>query len=201
MRSTPPPGTQKLNQMLDNPFGPLEVSDVVVELSIDPEWQASALRQVRLGDARPRAGKDLPVMLELRDYWGESRTLEVNVPLPPRARSGEVLQLIVTGAHGANQLLGVGEPARSADSLEDWLRPLRDAHPENALYVFLVAGDGGIEIGGQALRDLPPSVRASLGSSATHFIEAPARPRVLWEEQIPVEGTFTGSERLTLTLE
>lgn len=192
---------ETLRKVLGNPFGPLEVERVEINLDVTPGWQATALREVRLGDARPRAGQELPVTLQLHDYWGEPRDVEVSVPLPARARPGDELQLIVADAEEANQLLGAGFPAQSADSLEDWLRPVREARAGNALYVFLVAGKGGVEIGGQALRELPPSIRDSLGSSVTNFVEAPVRPRVLWEHQIPLEGTFSGYDRVTLTLE
>lgn len=191
----------KLQAVLDNPFGPLTVSAVKIEIDVAPGWTASVLREVVVGDARPRAGAQLPVNLSLFDHWGALNRVSLEIPLPERGRPGDRYEVRVLDAAGANRLLGTGHPRRSADTLESWLRPLRDARPEGALYVFLVAPGGGTEIGGQRMHRLPPSISATLGNPSTRFIDAPIQPRVLWEKQIPLEGSFSGSDRFTLILE
>jgi len=192
---------ERLQEVLDNPFGPLTVERIDISVEVLPGWEASVLREVIVGDARPRAGEPLPITLSLLDHWGELRRLTVDVPLPERARPGDRFQIMVLDAREANRLLGKGAPARSADSLAGWLRPLLEMRSDGALYVFLVAGEDGMEVSGQRLHQLPPSVSASLGSPATRFVDAPILPRVIWEKQIPLGGAFSGSDAFTLVLE
>ncbi len=193
---------EQVGRLVSNPFAPLTIDEARISVEMATGWNATALREVIVGDARPRAGATLPVTLSLFEHWGEWRSVSLEVPLPERARRGDRFDLLVLGAREANQLLGTGRPASSAESLDAWLAPLRETLPDGAIYVFLVAsGEGGREMSGQRLQHLPPSVSATLGNPATRFVESRIQPRVFWQTSIPLEGTFSGSDRLTLVLE
>jgi hypothetical protein len=192
---------QRLRAIADNPFGPVEIESIELRVSVREGWAQTSLREVRVGDARPRAGNIFPLRLRLQEYQGESREIAVEIPLPADRRKGEEFTVYIADASFANRLLNRNQRSVTADTVEEWLEPFREVYPSNALYVFLVEDRAVAEIDGNALPALPPSISSALGDDATHFLSSRAAPRVLFQEAIPVEGVFSGSDQVKVTIE
>ncbi len=188
-----------LQDLMDNPFEPLEITDLDLQVNARLGFAAKSLRQVQLGDASPRAGSSLPLILRLHGYRGLEETVALEVPLPGDLRAGQTIELTVTDAAGANALIGAGR--RTADSVGDVLERWHENRPEGFAYVFLTTGHSLPEMSGQRLPELPPSIRASLGSRETDFVVASGGKHIRWETRVPIDGVFSGNHTISLILQ
>lgn len=189
----------RLSELVDNPFEPLRVVDVDLTIGADAGIQATVLRQVQLGDARPRPGRVMPLILRTMDYRGETSTLSLEVPIPADLVPGQTVELTVTDAAGANDLIAASR--RSANGVEDVLDNWRETRPDGFIYVFVTSGDTSPEVDGQSLPGLPPSIRSNLGAAATDFVVAHGGRHIRWEGKMPVAGVFAGQDTLSLKLQ
>lgn len=192
---------QRLRFLANNPFGPLDVERVTVSLQVEAGERRAGLREVRLGDTRPRIGGTLPVWIEYQDELGDRRSLTVDLPLPTNARRGDTIQLLVSDAATANRALGLDRVRRTANNFQDWVAPFGEGVAADAIHFLLLRDHAGPEIAGQALPGLPPSVQSSLRDPATTFVTAELPPTLLHLESIPVGAPVVGSHRLTVTLD
>jgi hypothetical protein len=188
----------RLGNLVNNPYEPLKVGAVKIAVAAEAGVHAAVLRQVELGDARPRPGRSFPLTLRILNYRGVSENLTLEVPLAAGFLPGQKLQLLVTDAAGANRFVNASR--RSSNKLTDVLAEWREVRSEGFIYVFLLDDEAVPEVEGQSLPGLPPSIRATLSSSATDFVVAPGARRVHWEGRLPVAGVFSGQDTVTLTL-
>lgn len=189
----------ELGGLLGNPYTPVSVESIDIDLDLKPGWVATSLRELRLGDGRPRAGKHLPLIVGLQDYWGHRQTMELSVPIPASARRGDQFEIVVVNNSSADAI--ANPSGGSANDLSDLLRKWRSQRRGDAAYVFLLSEGRAAEIDGHAMPDLPPSIRATLSSENTRFVAASGGRSVVWETSIPMEGVFYGEGRVEITLE
>ncbi|MFP4541386.1 MAG: hypothetical protein ACLFR7_07125 [Opitutales bacterium] len=188
----------RLGEVINNPFEPLAVTSVEMSLEAVSGVASTVLRQVQVGDARPRPGSLLPVTLHLQDYRGIDHRLELEVPIPDDLASGQEIELVITDAAGANEVLAASR--RSANDVRDLLARWREQRPEGYVYAFLTAAENAPEVDGQSLPGLPPSIAATLSGEATDFIVASGGRHVRWETRASVDGVFSGQNRRTLRM-
>ncbi len=154
---------------------------------------AAAIDQTRL-----HAGDRITVHATVAPYRGAIESLDIPVTLPASLPAGDV-RLLVSDGPTLDRLAGAGRA--SSAPLSSTVEQLNTLHPDDRLYVSLLAPDAEASIDGQALNELPLSV-------ANLLVPAHDRDRgSLHSESIqpltsvPLDASFTGEQVLTLRVE
>lgn len=189
----------RLDLLLNNPFEQLEVASIEMQLVAETGLKATFLRGVRLGDASPRAGEPLSLILDLQDYRGHSSQQRMEIPIAPDFRSGQRLLVTVADASGANRI--AASQRRSANAVDDLFKVWAETRPQGYIYVFIGEEKVSPELDGQRLPGLPPSIATTFASEASNFVMTPGGSHVWWETRLPVEGIFSGQDVFFITLD
>jgi len=187
----------RLADVLDNPFGELELEQVNLTIEAEGEWRGLALERVRLLSGEPRPGDTVQVEVLLREYRNGSRSVRVDVPLPAAASRGERFSLVVGDAATAARLDGTNAPVADVDDL---VRRFAERPSSESLHVFLLKQAPGVAIAGKTLSNLPPSVLESVTAANTRELASPLREAVVWKTEISLDAPLAGASQLPLTL-
>lgn len=187
---------QRLDLILRNPFEPVHIERLHLEVQRSPGYQYTDIERVTLLDASPRAGESVRLECVLRDHLGGFHTQTLIVPLPPHLAGVPVEILIADGPRA--DAAELGESRDDVDSLPTLLAQLRDRRPASHLYVLLRQTTPGLRISGQALPNLLPSVESGYLSPLTASRWSALTHKTLFEQRVPLRGEFRGEHRLTL---
>src|SRR5262249_11833735 len=156
------------------------------------------LQRVWVDDPRPRAGKSVPVKVQLRTYRGEDLVETVPIDIPANAR-GNLSVVVLDGARltQADQRDARGPQARSITQL---IRTLNKVRRNDALYVRLLSSDPGAVVNGEVLSSLPPSVLAVVEGDRTSGGVGAVNSATLGEWTLPLGRTISGQRTIQISV-
>ncbi len=190
----------ELRRLMENPRGDAHVRGIDLELEKVDSLALNRLREVRLlqeSVSARQGGFELAVMLER--FRGEMRPERVRVPLPEDTAPGDRFVVLVADANRADTASGYR--SAMAETPAEIAAQWRQRRPSDAAYVLLLRPSEGLQLGGQRIESLPPSVAAQMLSDVTHFPRESVRERVVWEGVLPTTGPFSGHFRLPFTVQ
>lgn len=187
-----------LGTLMPNTFKPVTADTLTVDITTSELETYASIERVWLDTVRPRPGGAYRVHVQLRDYRGDARVIEIPVTMP--ASAGGPLTLLVSDAATLNGLeqreLRPNRPA----SLAELVARANETRRGNGLYVRLLETSAGTVLGNEAMPSLPASVQSALQSDASSERAAVSRHVVgAWEQRM--DRLVRGSRELTLTLE
>lgn len=187
-----------LGTLMPNTFRAVTAESLTVDVQTAEVEQYTTIERAWLDTVHPVAGASYRVHVQLRDYRGSTRTVELPVTMP--ARADGPLTLLVSDAPTLTALeqreLRPTQPA-SWQELVDRTNAVRRG---NRLYVRLMAADAGTVLGNDTLPALPASVQSALQSDNTTARTSVSRHIVgAWEHRM--DRLVRGSRELTVTLE
>ena len=185
-----------------NAMAPVRVESVDCDVEIEPGRRVAAIESVRLLSDTVEPGQELKAFITLKPFKGERETIERS---PCRSRRisrkgamrGHVLRRrpAASGRDVRNDL----RPCSSPRDLSGLLRTLKvQTDPKRtAVYLRVPAPEKGVTIQGQALPNLPGSVRSVFASKR----EVPATPiRSDIVRVAPTSWVVEGSQTLRFTV-
>ena len=150
-----------------NPFARVRIESIAAEIDISRGRSAATIESVRLASDRIEPGQTLKAFVTLKPYKGERETVAVSLPIP---------EDFPEGSHEANLCDLAGNFRRrlrnepqlldphDVDGLVAMVRaPVEQKRTALSLHVALP--DRGVAVHGQALPDLPGSVRSVFATS------------------------------------
>ncbi|QDU71817.1 hypothetical protein [Mucisphaera calidilacus] len=152
---------------MSNPYEPLRLSSVDVDLEVTEGVRTAELLGARLAKSTLEPGEEAVVYVEVRRYKGEAETVRLVIPVPEGTAEGQY-QLFVGGRASHLMRIMRSQPHRmEIRGLDDLFTVIDEIEntPAEGLYGMLIAEGGGLAVGRQSLPDLPSSVRASITSS------------------------------------
>lgn len=187
-----------LGTLLPNTFRPISAETLSVEIDASEVEQYSTIERAWLDTVRPEAGRQYGVHVQLRDYRGGTRVVEVPVTMPQHAE-GDLRLLIADGSTLQSLEQSELRPG-SPTSLDDMFRRVREARRGNRIYVRLLAETSGTVRGGDVLPTLPASIQSAVQADLTTS-RSSVRQAVVgaWEQR--VDRQVRGSRELPITLE
>lgn len=173
----------------DNPFGPVRVSGIEVDLEVDYRRDVLQIVAATTTQEEVEPGALVPVYLQIR-RWGEPDTTRVVHVRIPRHVAGETLQITI--APGPTQTREHGRPT----DLAEYLRDLGDRYPATSLVAAIALPTRGLRFDGHAVSGLPPSALDALQPVTGALVSAPFETRV--RQELPMGDIVFGSARFTL---
>jgi len=190
---------QKLDDLVNNPFGPVEVTAIDLSVAVRSGWQLSVLQGVELDRTRFKAGEQMKVNLKLRDYWGVLSSRSVSLEIPESLERGETLNVLVASGDRVDAITGKSKErkTRLAEHFQGW----ETQRLAGRVYLILYTEENNLSVDGSRMPALPPSISNSLSAKVTDFIRDWDQVRILSETVIAVSGVFQGEDRIHLKIE
>jgi hypothetical protein len=158
-------GLRVLAPLLLNPFAPLEIERVDVDVQLDWELNYGDIRSLRMPSRELEPGKKAYVDVELTRFDGKPVVDRVPFTVPD-SLAGSIVRVEVTAGDSAQ--LDAAPP----ESVGDLMKALRRLLPGNVYAVTLYTAEEGAAIDGKVIRDLPSSALDKLYTgSATPRLE------------------------------
>jgi hypothetical protein len=191
--------SQPLQYLFNNPFEPLRLDSLSLELEVRPGRRVLSLDRARLLTPFVRPGGVVRVRCALEAWRGgvTEETLELAVPADLVPGSYEVW---VGGGHELSAFAAQRRPARfQPESLEEAWRRLAELAPANELHAVLVGRASEWSVAGREYPELPGSARALIGSA----VRSGAREGATWlsEARLPVDANLSGQQLLKVTVD
>jgi hypothetical protein len=183
-----------VNILVRNPMAPIRIESIACETEIAPGRTVANIESVRLASDRTCPGGRLQAFATLKPFKGERQTVEVVLPLPSDLEEGtyEASLLDLTGSLRRRFR---NEPAllepRDLKGVIEAIR-LQTGPRRTALYLHVPLPDRGLSVKGQALPNLPGSVR-SVFTSGRQSQESTVKTDLIEVAETPyvVEGAHS----------
>lgn len=188
-----------LTYLMSNDYEKVVVEGLDLSITTAEEPKTATLERVWLDDARPRAGRTVPLKVALRTYRGDEiiRTLPIQIP----ANATSTLSLLVSDGGRLGQMeqreARVPQQPRSVGQV---IKALNKGRRNNTLYVKLLGSDTGAVVSGELLPSLPPSVQSVLEADRNGGNFNPLQSATLGAWELPTEHAVIGSRTLTISV-
>ncbi len=172
---------------------------VHIDVEALPGRRADTLLRAEVEQTSIHSGDRINVSATIAPYRGEPRTLHLPVTLPASLPSGD-LRLLVSDGPTLDRMLAAGR-SNSGTPLSGTVAQLNSLHPDDQLYLTLLAPSAGVSVEGQALGSVPLSIanllvpaherdRGSLHSESAETLAT-----------VPLHASFVGEQVLTIRVE
>lgn len=188
-----------ITYLVANDFEKVDLEGLDFTIGSSEEPKTATLQRVWLDDARPRAGRTVPLKIALRTFRDEDvvKTLPIQIP----ANAGGTLSILVSdGTRLGQSELRESRLPQQQRSVSQLIRTLNKGRRNNALYIKLLGSDAGAVVNGESLSSLPPSVLAVLEADRNGGNFNALQTATLGEWEVPTEHAVSGSRTLTVTL-
>jgi hypothetical protein len=183
-----------INILVRNPMAPIRIESIACETEISPGRTVASIESVRLVSDRLEPGGRLRAFATLKPFKGERQTFEVALALPDDLEEG-TYEASVCDLNNSLRRRFRNEPALLEprdlegvfESIRSQTRPRR-----TVVYLHVPLPDRGLAVKGQALPNLPGSVRAVF-SNGRQSQEPQVRTDLIAVAETPyvVEGVHT----------
>lgn len=184
-----------------NPFQPVRLESIAVEVTVRDSIQAAFLDQVSIPPVPVHPGDTVAVTARLRDYRGATRGMTIPFPVPTDITPG-TYQLLACDSGQAAKLDQQRAPGRYApSSLDQVIALLEEEVPADHLVLRLVSAEPTPVVTGRELPRLPASLRAVVLSPSTSATGSQAAGTVLAQREVPADRILIGCQNVSLTVE
>jgi hypothetical protein len=187
-----------LATLLPNPFKSVSAESLTVHIDATEEERYTTIERTWLDTVRPVAGGTYRVHVQLRDYRGGTRVVDLPITMP--AQSAGPLTLLVSDGPALQAFERRELRPSDVSSWEELLLRTRETRRGNRLYVRLLADRPGTVLGGDVMPSLPASVQSAVQSDPTSSRASVSKAVVgSWEQRL--DRLVRGSRELSITLD
>ncbi len=185
--------------LVRNPIAPVRIESIECDVQIEPGRKTAILESVRLKSETVEPGHEVKAIVTLKPHKGERETHEISIPIPRDFPEGPC-ELVVCDAMNSVRRQFRNDPAilepHDLDALVRAIRVQTDPK-RTSVYLHIPSPERGVTIRGQALPNLPGSVRSALQSKR----ETPMPPiRSDIVGVLPVSWVVEGMQTLRFTV-
>lgn len=173
--------------------------DVQIDVEVLPGRRSVVLDSADVEQTEVHAGDRITVSALLAPFRGTPRTVRIPVTLPASLPLGEV-RLLLSDGPTLDRLLHAGASSETTP-LSGTVATLNSLHPDDRLYVTLLAPDEQVNVNGRVLTAVPLSV-------ANMLLPAHERDRASLHSEtaepltsVPLNASLSGEQTLTVRIE
>ncbi len=188
-----------VNILVRNSMGPVRIDNIDCDVQIEPGRKAASIESVRLLSDTIEPGHDLKAYVTLKPHKGERETIEVSLTIPGDFPEGPHEAVFCDAASSVRRLFRNDPALLEPRDLTGILRSLhaQTGPKRTAVYLQVPSPERGVSIQGQALPNLPSSVRAVFASKREVPV-APIRSDII--KVAPTSWVIEGSHTLRFTV-
>jgi hypothetical protein len=160
------PVASLVNMLVRNPMAPVRIEDITCEIDISNGRKHAEVESIRLATDRLEPGQTLKAMVTIKPFKGERETVEMDLPLPADLPEGAYEAAVCDTMNSLRRRFRNEPHVMEPRDLDGILRAvsIQTAPKRTSLYLHVPLPDRGIAVQGQALPNLPGSVRAAFGN-------------------------------------
>ena len=182
-----------------NPFAPVRIESIDGEIEIEQGRISASIESVRLASDRYEPGQTLKAFVTIKPFKDERKTIAVELPLPTDFPEGTYDAAICDFAAAMRRKIRnepqVLEP-RDASDLVRMIR-IQTVGGRTVLRLLVARPDKGLSVDGQALPNLPASVR-SVFATSRKTPDSPIRSDLI--ASVKTAWVLEGSETVKFTV-
>ena len=186
------------NALTQNPFRYPRIHSVRCKARLVPQMKLHFFDQVTVESAVPAPGETLDLEVRVRSYLGMTRAYPLSIPIPIGTKK-EVLTVFIADANAiqpdADTLIRM-----DMNALNDVVRQVNEMRSQQGIYVRLLRKSKGVQLQGESLHDLPPSMLHLYSTPKNAQYSQTLEEVSLWENRMEVDGVFIGSYRLDVEI-
>jgi hypothetical protein len=180
---------EAVDRLTDNPFQPVRIDRVDVDVNLRWRREFYFVRNVSLSQSEADPGRTVQLQVSLGQYAGAAITRTIPVEIP-REMAGREMEIEVSA--GGESTPDLAEP----ESIDDLVRNITTSYPDDALVVAVRMPGQGALVRGRALYNLPGSAFDALRPGAsTDGAEPLSNVR---RTVVPVGRVVIGRDRVRL---
>ncbi|MFN7979881.1 MAG: SpoIVB peptidase S55 domain-containing protein [Vicinamibacterales bacterium] len=187
-----------LTALYRNASEPFRVESLSLTVDADEATRTAEIERVWIENDTVRAGRTVPVKIQLRRFEGGDQILTQDVAIPENATG--TLQLIVSDG----PRLALQDPRGARAELQPVGQIVRQANRgrrSHRVYVRLTSPAPGAVVDGEPLPGLPPSVVGVIDADRTSSGSTSLRSTTRGEWAIAVPYAVSGSRQLSITID
>jgi hypothetical protein len=188
-----------VNILVRNTMAPIRIESIECDVQVEPGRKVAQIESVRLLSDTIQPGHDLKIFITVKPYKRDRVTIEASLPIPGDFPEGPCEVVICDAGNSIRRrfrnnpaLLEPRDVAGVIDAIQVQTEPKR-----NAVYVHVPAPERGVLVKGQALPNLPGSVRAVF-TSKRETPTAPVRSDMV--VVLPTDWVIEGMHSLRFTV-
>ncbi len=160
------PVVSTVSLLVRNPLEPVRIESIDCRVEIQPGEQVASVESVRLASDEVEPGQTLRAFVTLKPNLGSRETLELTLPIPRDFPEGKHQVAILDLSHSLARRFRNDPSLTNPQDLAGLIHLLRvrSEPTRTALYLHVSSPGQGVAVDGQALPDLPGSVRAAFAS-------------------------------------
>ena len=178
----------------------VEIEGIDLRITASERPKTLAIERVWLDSGRVRPGDLVTAKVALRPWRGAEVVRSVPIQIPPNAKGN--LTLVVSDATRAS-LYDTRDLRQvpALDSVPQLIRAFAGLRRNTVMYVRLVLPDHGVQVSGEALPALPPSVLAIVEAGRSGAGATVLRYATAGEWDVPLDGVVVGQRTLSITID
>lgn len=151
-----------LSAIVNNPFLPVTVESVNLEMEISRERRLSQIRSMSLAQDRVRPGDTITLNVEVEPFGQAAETVPVTVTIPANAAPGLYKILVMSGVERG--------PMSDAPpvSFEQYIRYIGQWAPNNSMVALTIYPEKAPAVRGEELMEAPASMRDAMFMSSNY---------------------------------
>jgi hypothetical protein len=182
-----------------NSLQPVRIEGIECDIEIRSERSYAEVEAIRLASDRLEPGQTVRALVTVKPFKGDRRTVEIDLPLPVDMPEGTYEATVCDYSQSMRRRFR-NEPhllePRDVEGLLHVLR-LQSMSKRTSLYLHVPLPEKGVAVHGQALPNLPGSMRAVL-ASGRQTPQATVRTDLIKDE--PTSWVVDGTQSLRFTV-
>jgi hypothetical protein len=189
---------QRFDSLYSNGERKAQVEGIDVHVDALQGHRSAALVRAAVEQSLVHAGSHITIAATVAPYRGKMVSLQIPVVLPASLGLGDV-RLLVSDGPTLDRLRD--NPSAANTPLGSTIAELNGLHPDDRLYVTLLAPDAELAVAGATLGNLPPSMLNMLAEGHAGDLQTLHSESAQLLGSIPVQASLTGEQVLTLRVE
>jgi hypothetical protein len=189
---------QRFDSLYSNGERKAQVEGIDVHVDALQGHRSASLVRAAVEQGTVHAGSHITIAATVAPYRGKTLSLQIPVVLPASLGLGDV-RLLVSDGPTLDRLRD--NPSAANTPLGSTIAELNGLHPDDRLYVTLLAPDAEVSVAGATLGDLPLSMLNMLAGGHAEAGQTLHSESVQLLGSIPVQASLTGEQVLTLRVE
>ena len=195
-----------LRLLSSNPFYPLSVKSIQMGVTIQNRHDTAEIDHIFLRQSKFAPGDTIPVGVVLKPYKRERITRYLNVKIPANTPDGTLSLSVQGGGEGSGGGISIGgfiliaapTPTGAANNVAQLVKQFVEKPRNNELVAHLTLPTSAIDINGEKLTDLPPTLAGVIrGTRSTGLHTERDEVKVVQ----PTHYVLSGDESLSVTVQ
>jgi hypothetical protein len=189
---------QRFDSIYSNGERKAQVDGIEVHVDALAGHRSAELVRAAVEQSVVHAGSRITIAATVAPYRGKELSLHIPVTLPASLGLGDV-RLLVSDGPTLDQLRHA--PSSTDTPLGNTIAELNGLHPDDRLYVTLLAPDAELSLDGTTLGELPPSMVNMLAGGHEAERQTLHSESAQLLGSVPIQANLTGEQILTLRVE